>query len=236
MNTFEKVSDVTKAMVFMSILCLSAHGSTPREQLSGIDHSHAHKEMKGSLLNALVFVSTQFRVPVIGELVGPQDHDLVIPAGTDSARQILDQLVSQSRGYEWSVHLGVVHFYERRVVNAKGNFLNLRLRTFEIPPNVSDLKLILRERLTNDAKGLTGAVISYMASPELKEEVIASKRLQNATGRKILVTSAELTPKFTSIIVFPRREPKGNEDVDYASRNWFWLPVGKGGIGTIQVR
>jgi len=235
MNNAEKASGVVRATAVVIFLCLAGQGSAQTQQLVGIDRSETHREMRGTLINALVFVSGQFHIPIIGELVAPLDHELIIPSGTHSARQLLDQLVAQSRDYDWTVHSGVVHFYEKSILSAQGNFLNQKLRAFKMPPNVSDLKLILRERLSNAAKGLTGAAISYMGSPELRGETIAPKRLENVTGRKILLTAAELTPKFTSIVVFPKRQPKGSEDIDYSARNWFWLPVSGENLPSIQL-
>jgi hypothetical protein len=82
------------------------------------------------------FIGNSFKVPLLVETTSPVP-DLTIPAGTYSARQLLDVAVQQLHGYEWKDERGVAHLHQPELVKATGNLLNAKIHLFFFPKNVA---------------------------------------------------------------------------------------------------
>src|SRR5438445_10931043 len=94
------------------------------------------------------------------------------------------------------------------VVNAKGNLLNIRIKHFTMPNNLSDFKLLLPAAINSARKGLppSGAVISGFPSSEMEEEKLQTRgELTAVSGRHLLMAVAEETRGVYTIIVLQAR-------------------------------
>lgn len=195
--------------------------------LKNINLPIRHSELKGDLINLLRSISVKFDVPIVGEIAASDNQLITIAAGSSSLRQVLDVLTKQVPACGWQEETGVVHFYNRKLRQAPRNVLNLKLRSFEMPNDVSTLKIALRSRLYSASQGIQngGGVISDFPSRELGDEKLPDEKMSNVTGREVLVKAAALNRHFSSIIVFPRSQPT-DSDINYANRNWFWMSLG----------
>ncbi len=114
--------------------------------------AHQHRSLRGDLPKALAFISTEFQVPIIAEIVGDESGEMVI-----------------TKDNSWEDIGGVVHVYDKELRHSAGNFLNTKLKSFKLSNNISDLKINLRAQLYSSAQGLTGVVVSDLPSRELSE-------------------------------------------------------------------
>jgi hypothetical protein len=204
--------------------------SVPAQQsrnLSTLDTARQHDHISTDLANTLVFVATEYRVPIVAELTSTEDPKVDIASGKATARQLLNSLIAKSPEYVWQEQAGVVHFYNKTILNAPAHPFNFKLKTFQLPENVSQLKIFLPARLYNAAHGIQeGSVaISAFPSTELEQQKLSSKIFRDATGRDILLAAASSQPQFSSIIVLPNSHPKGEKDLEYANKHWFWFAM-----------
>jgi hypothetical protein len=192
-----------------------------------LDAARQHDQISTDLANALVFVATKYKVPIVAELTATEDPKVDMAAGQATARQLLNSLVSKSPEYIWNEQAGVVHFYNKTILNALAHPLNFKLKSFQLPENISQLKIFLPARLYNASQGMQeGSVaISAFPSSELEQQKLPGKLFRNATGRDILLAAASSQPQFSSIIVLPNSHPKGQKDLEYANKHWFWFAM-----------
>jgi hypothetical protein len=188
-----------------------------------------HPEFRGDFVNLLLAVARTYRIPLIAELSEPLPKDITIPSGTHNASQILDILMQTVHGYSWQQVGAVARIYQADLATAPGNFLNYKVKKFQFPQTVSDLKLILPNILSSVTQSTpgSGGVVTGFRSKELSGDKLPPKVLRNTTGREILLQAANLSPHFAAVIVFPSPHPKrqGQSDRDYATRNWFWASL-----------
>src|SRR3984893_2247701 len=69
------------------------------------------------LTDFVSFIATSFKVPLLVETPAPIPN-LQTPAGTYTARQLLDAAMAQLPGFQWKDEGGVAHLYEKRLVHA----------------------------------------------------------------------------------------------------------------------
>ncbi|OLB83780.1 MAG: hypothetical protein AUI17_07970 [Acidobacteriales bacterium 13_2_20CM_2_55_5] len=189
----------------------------------------SHKSWAENLAELLRFVAEQYRVPIVAELVNPVPSHLVIESGQDTAIGLLGNVLKQLPGYKYEVTNGqIIHFYAKHVVNAKGNLLNIRIKHFTMPNNLSDFKLLLPAAINSSRKGLptSGAVISGFPSSEMEKEKLQTRgELTAVSGRDLLMAVAEETRGFYTIIVLQDQNCRTDTCFDYANDHWFWGPL-----------
>jgi hypothetical protein len=192
-----------------------------------LDTPQQHRPISTDLANTLVMIATEYKLPIIAELTATENPKVDIPEGKAAARQLFALLVAKTPQYDWKEHAGVVHFYRKTVLNAPANPLNVKLKSFQSPENVSQLKIFLPTRLYNVSQGFQegGAAISAFPSTELSLQRLPRTIFRDATGRDILLAAAAAQPQFSSIIVLPNSHPQGAKDLEYANRHWFWFAM-----------
>jgi hypothetical protein len=187
-----------------------------------------HKGSSGNLAEVLRFIAQEYHVPVIAELIYPVPARVVIEPGKDSAIDLLKQVVNQVPRYSYTIaDCGLIHVYEKDLLNARGNILNIQMKTFSMPANVSDLKLVLPGAISGAKRGLPsgGVVISGFPSQEMERQHLVPRELTNVTGRDVLISAASESLNFYSIIVFAKRNCTSETCFSYATQHWFWGPV-----------
>jgi len=212
------------AIFAFGFLAMNVQPSTA-EQASGIDVTREHVRITADLANVLVSVTTEYQLPLVAELVSTENPKIDIPMAKATAREVLNCLVSKAPTYEWKEQAGVIHFYHKNVLGAAAHPLNYSLKFFQMPENVSRLKIILPVRLYNAEQGIQegGAAISAFPSAELERQNLPNKTFRDTIGRDILLAAAAAQPRFSSIIVLPNSHPRGAKDLEYAHRHWFWF-------------
>ena len=95
---------------------------TPRIDMPLHDRLQLHQGVSSvSLLltDFVGFIATSYKVPILAEVTCPQP-DVTITAGSYTARQLLDQAVSQLHEYRWKSENGVAHLYQSQLRRAGG--------------------------------------------------------------------------------------------------------------------
>jgi hypothetical protein len=187
-----------------------------------------HDRVSGNLAELLRFAAEQYHVPVIAELVYPVPEHILIDSGHDAIADVLAKLCAQAPGYTYEVKDDrVIHFHNVDITNSKGNWLNVRIKSFMMPPNVSDFKLLLPAAINSARKGLPpgGAVISGFPSTVMKNEKLQTRELMDVSARELLLTAAEESRGFYSIVVFQDQNCQSDACFDYAMQHWIWGPL-----------
>jgi hypothetical protein len=218
-------------LLVLGVCAFSHLASIAQTNMAGeahmLDITRDHSRISTDLANTLVSIATEYRVPIVAELTATEDPKVDVTPGKATARQLLNSLVAKSPEYVWKEQAGVVHFYNKTILNALVCPLNFKLKSFQLPENISQLKIFLPARLYNASQGMQeGSVaISAFPSSELEQQKLPGKLFRNATGRDILLAAASSQPQFSSIIVLPNSHPKGQKDLEYANKHWFWFAM-----------
>ena len=215
------IRNVLRIVVAVSML-VGIDAKCPAQSL---DIATAHDQVSGNLPELLRFVAQHYRVPVVAELALPLPEHLRIRPGTNSATEVLQELLKSAPDYQFEViGRNVVHFYRSDITEAPQDFLNLRFRQFTMPPNVSDLKVFLRAKVYALRKGLQGigVVTSGFGEPELAGDTLPHLEMKDVSGREILLRAAEESPTFYTVLVFLDKHANTEASMNYASQHWFW--------------
>jgi hypothetical protein len=88
---------------------------------------------------AIAAVASRFEIPVGLEMVATPS--VLRPVNRTwrkaSAREILTTLVDSEKGYELRIDDGIVHIFRRDIIHERSNFLNIRLKKFEVRDSVA---------------------------------------------------------------------------------------------------
>ena len=171
------------------------------------------------------FIGNSFKVPLLVEATSPVP-DLTIPAGTYSARQLLDIGVLQLRGYEWKPEGGVAHLYQTELVRSHGNFLNVQIHRYYFPKSVGDFVLSFRACIHSTINGygsLGGVITGIMPLGLDKESLPYAEGFEDVTARAILLRALQANGRFYVLIAYESTRPKLTSDFPFV--NWFtqWL-------------
>lgn len=161
------------------------------------------------------------RSPVLAEIVAP-NPDISIPGGTYTARQLLDITVRAIPSYRWQNQDGVAHIYQRRVVDARGNLLNLRIHRFMTPQNVRDFNMIFRACLKSTVQGFgcMGAVITEITPAFFEKEKLGIEIFKDRTAREVLLWALQDNGFCYVVLGYPNSRPKLPGDAEFTFVNW----------------
>jgi len=164
------------------------------------------------------FIATAYKVPLLVETTSPVP-DVHIPAGTFSARQLLDNVVGR---YTWQQEKGVAHVFQPVLARASGNLLNITVERFYFPRNVADFHTTFRSCLYSMTKKhrCTGGVVTEIIPAWMsKESLPYLEPFKNARARTILLSALALNTHFYVLIAFRSTHP--DESSEFPFRNWF---------------
>jgi hypothetical protein len=121
--------------------------------------------------------------------------------------QILTELVLGETGYRLQVDDGVVHVFRKDVLNQPGNFLNIRIKKFDVqgstaPEAARKLWMLLNQRVFRPptAAGSHGGVGFSLG--ERTDEPTFNLHLRGATVRRILDSIATLSKDKIWLVTF----------------------------------
>ena len=223
----EKIMGVSLVVCFFALYVSGQVGATSGTKRGLLDVARRVEERKGRLDEILVVVSKEFKLPMIIELAQPMPDDVRVGAGTFTARDLLDKVCEKNSVCRWDLKGQVVLVYDDSVRKAARNFLNWRLEEFKMPGNVADLDLRLRGQLNSIKSGVKGkgGLVQGIRSDELSKLTLSTRILRNTTAREILWNALQESRRFTTIIVFPSRNPTKNDELDLAFRDWRWVAI-----------
>lgn len=177
--------------------------------------------VRGKLTDLVSFVATTYKVPVLAEIVAP-NPDISIPGGTYTARQLVDITVRAIPSYRWQNQDGVAHICQRRVVDARGNLLNLRIHRFMTPQNVRDFNMIFRACLKSTVQGFgcMGAVITEITPAFFEKEKLGIEIFKDRTAREVLLWALQDNGFCYVVLGYPNSRPKLPGDAEFTFVNW----------------
>jgi hypothetical protein len=218
------------------LLAVVLVGVGTRAQNGPPDGKVRHEAISADLSNALARVASIYRLPIIAELAQPLPK-IRLAEGTDDPKLLLQEMARQAPGYDWRASGRVILFYNKKLREAKFNFLNLRFPRFSMPANLSELKLIFPELEGGLLQGYAGAgvVVTGFGDALLAKDLLQPATLQNVSGREILLRAATESPTFLTIVVFPNAEPTKKQVERDIGRNWFWQALKEERPGPIYV-
>jgi hypothetical protein len=167
------------------------------------------------------FLATSFKVPLLVETTNA-NPELRIPAGSFTARKLLDIAVRQLRGYSWKEEGGVAHLFQQELVGSKGNLLNVKIHRFWFQNNVAEFLYILRSCIhsTTQRYGCDGGVISDLPLPELLREPLPYlEPFKDVPARTILMRALQANGHFYVLIAFESTHPKLKSESPFMQ--WF---------------
>jgi len=168
------------------------------------------------------FIAHSFKVPLLVETTSPVP-DLTIPAGTFSARQLLDIAVRQLPAYEWKAEGGVAHLYDKQLVRSRGNILNVKINRYDFQNNVADFIFEFPACIhsaTQGYGGCMGSALEGIKTPGLdKEPLPYLEAFKDVSARAILLRALQANGHFYVLIAYESTRPKLTSDFPF--RNWF---------------
>jgi hypothetical protein len=173
------------------------------------------------LTDFVSFIATSFKVPLLVETPAPVP-DLETPEGTYSARQLLDLATHRLPGFEWKDEDGVAHIYNKRLVRASGNLLNVRIHQFTFPHDVGEFMYYFRPCISATLQGYDcrGGSYSGFQLPQLKKgQLPFGQNFDGVLARDILLAALKLNGRFYVLIAFEGTVPKLKSQFPF--QNWF---------------
>lgn len=174
-----------------------------------------------TLVDFVGFMATSYKVPMLVETISPVP-DLKIPAGTYTARQMLDVEIQQLHGYEWRNEGGVAHVYQTGLEKAPRNLLNARIPRFAFPKTVGEFMYLFRPCVWSVVQGYgcEGGALSGFVAPKLKQpQLPAGEEFKDASARAILLRALQENGQFYVLVAFESTHPKLKSEFPF--RNWF---------------
>ena len=160
-------------------------------------------------------------MPLLAETPAPVP-DLETPDGTYTARQLLDLAMGQLPGFEWKNEAGVAHIFEKRLVRASGNLLNVRIPQFAFPHDVGEFMYLFRPCIDSviQGYGCKGGAYTGFQLPQLKQGGLTyGETFTDELARNILLAALKKNGRFYVLIAFEGTQPKLRSKFPF--KNWF---------------
>jgi hypothetical protein len=182
-----------------------------------------HGEETGDLVRILAFIAGTFKVSVLGELAQPYPNEVRVPAGRHTLEQTMNLVIQQCPEYRWRSEDGTLWVYRKSLLDARANFLNLRLKVFRMPDNLGDLKRFLPMDI-QVAEGKGGGVTAGGPTPDQTSAKLSPEVFKNISVRDALIRAAT-EQKVFCLFLFPNGNPTTEAEGNDALGSWFLTTV-----------
>lgn len=224
-----------RRLTLICLICISSVASTAlgaklRRQAPtdrGVDVREEWRGFHGKLSELVPRVAELYGLPMLIAVAQSTDTDIDIPAGTISAREILDTVVRMNPEYVWKPEDTAIYFYNRSLKESPNCFLNWKIKSFTIEKSVADVDLILRAELAKVRYGVQGegGTVIGLRSTELAAHSLPRIVLHNVTAAEILLRVLSIDHGFYSMVTFPAIRPNRERDLNAAFASWQWIPL-----------
>lgn len=223
--------------MFALMLVIAIYPVGHRQQVDSYNAVINCESISADLANTLARVAWLSHLPMVAELAQPLPK-IEIVHGTYIVKELLQEIARQAPEYQWESEGKVIHFYNRKLKDAKFNFLSMTFPEFTMPRNVSELKLTFPQRENGLLQGFSGGgmLITGFGDANLEKDTLEPAMLKNVTGRDILLRAANERPTFLSIVVFPNAEPTKEQMEKDMNRNWFWQALKDQKAGPLYIQ
>jgi len=130
--------------------------------------------------------------------------------------------MSQLRGFAWRDEGGVAHVYERHLLDAPGNLLNVRIPVFTFPHTVGEFMYFFRPCIHSVilGHGCGEGIFMGFQLPELRQGALPyGQTFRDEIARKILLAALRVNGRFYVFIAFEGPQPELRSQ--YPFINWF---------------
>lgn len=185
---------------------------------------------EGDVQSGIAYYAAAFHVPVVAECIYDASLRVTIPQGTTTAELALGNLLAGTPLTSEIVD-GVIHIYDRSIVNNQKNFLSYRFAWFKVPATATQFRNTLGERLANEwdldphRDDVIGSMGDGIQSSFLDPGKCIPEELREVTARELLLKEAG-PARFVTIFIYPPIEKKfGPAAWPFISTNWFWRSI-----------
>jgi len=130
--------------------------------------------------------------------------------------------MGQLPGFEWKNEAGVEHIYEKRLVYASGNLLNVRIPQFAFPRDVGEFMYLFRPCIDSviQGYGCKGGAYTGFQLPQLTQGGLTyGETFTDELARNILLAALKKNGRFYVLIAFEGTQPKLRSEFPF--KNWF---------------
>lgn len=159
-----------------------------------------------NFVDALVQVSSEFQIPMGIAWIGTPAARAEVPFlwKEVTVREVIEAIAKQQPGYSVQVRNGVVHIAAPELIPERENFLNLRIKEFQVRNGYTDVAILRLQNLITPAKYSGFSVGTDADEPrislELRDSTVSDilDGLALASNRKIWIITFSTDPKPTS--------------------------------------
>jgi hypothetical protein len=174
-----------RALIFALCSLAPAVSASPRSENLEAKLNKPLTDYKLGVTNfveALIRVGSEFQIPMGIAWMKPTGAVAEVPFAWKQAtvREVIESIVRTEPGYKVEVSGGVVHILSPRLIPESQNFLDLRIKQFEVVNGYTDLALLKLHDLINPSKHSGFSVGAEPGEPKI------TLKLRDATVADIL--------------------------------------------------
>ena len=205
--------------------CLLLHGTATRSQASprGLGMAISWPTTSMPLDKVLLLAAHRYQIPMSIVIAAPLER-VTVPAGRYTGRQALVLIGAAVPQYAWGVKGRSVWFGSKRLVRDPNNFLNWRLPRVDLFGTVGRFIGYLAATVAAAPTVPRGFAGSSTGPLELTDP-LPEVTLRNTSARAVLGLIMKRSPRFSSLIIFPRALGLTRRDALVALAGWRWVPL-----------
>jgi hypothetical protein len=198
----------------IALLLIALSASAQQSPSSGVVQNYSLDA--NSFIDALLKMSAQFQFSLGVEWVKSANtlKSVRVTRSHTTVTEIIQAVVSRYAGYEWRNEDGVVHVFQRDLIDDSRNPLNITIESFELTNTVAWANLILFHKIQRrvwkpESSGIVASVLGSLDGP------VFNFATRNAPARSILnkivmagSTTSAPTAKRVWIATFPENPPR----------------------------
>ena len=162
--------------------------SASAQQPSSADEVHNYSLEANSIIEALLKMSAQFQFSLGVEWVKSAEtlRPVRVTLSHATVADVIQSVVSEYAGYEWRTEDGVVHVFQRDLMQDTRNPLNITIKSFDEPPetvgwaNNNLFQMVSHVVRHPELSGISGSVLGGPGEPTFRFTA------ENAPARNLL--------------------------------------------------
>jgi hypothetical protein len=207
----------TLLLIAISTWAQQSPAQTPKPATDDVEN---YSLEANSFIDALLKISAQFQFPMGVEWVKSADtlKPVRFSRPRTTMKEIIQAVVSTPAGYDWRMEDGVVHVFQRGLMEDPRNPLNVVIKSFDEKPETvgwanNDLSQMVDEVVRHpELSGIGGSILGYPGEPVfrfaaenvparfiLNEIVMAGLLTAGPSMQRIWIATFPEPPTFTRI-------------------------------------
>lgn len=200
-------------------------GSAARSQSTpaGLHRTISWQTTRMPIDRLLLLVAHRYKLPMSIVIAAPVEP-VTLPAGPHTGREALRLIGAAGRGYSWARVDSSIWFVSPKLELDPQNFLSWRLPWVDLFGTVGRFIGYLQATVAAAPTVPHGLALSSTGPLELTDR-LPSTTLRNTSARAVLRLIMQRSPKFSSLIVFPRARHLTRADALAALSGWRWVAL-----------